>query len=265
MSSTLATLQREMMDFILRSPMPAPGAHPVAAEVVTTEKLSPEQRLHVYHYGYRARLAEVMQDVFERTWAYLGDEGFEAAAHGFIESAPSHGRTLNRFGESFPAWLSATYPNDIDVAEIATIDWMMRVAFDGADAVPLSRERLAALTADDWAKISFVFTPTLAVAPITHNAAGIWEALERGETPPAAAPLTETTFITVWRKDVRPHFATISEIERSAISFLVTGVSFADTCDHLAARFPDADVVQSMGVWLGRWLGDEMLIDFSVG
>lgn len=256
----LARLQREMMDFILQSPMPAAGAHGLAAQVVPSNGRSAEQRLRVYHHGYRARLVEVMRDVFERTWAYLGDDGFEHAAHGYIESAPSHGRTLNRFGESFPAWLAQSYADDLEIAEIASIDWLVRVAFDGADAAPLAREALATLTPDQWATVGFIFTPSLAMARITYNAASIWEALERGEVPPAAAALAETTFISVWRKEFRPHFATIGEQEREALELLTNGISFADTCEQLSASHPDAGLVPLMGVWLRRWFDEEMVV-----
>ena len=260
MTEKLATLQRDMIDFILQSPIPAPGTHRITAEVVSTPKLAPEQRLYVYHYGYRARLVEVMRDVFERTWAYLGDDGFEVAAHGFIESAPSTGRTLNRFGETFATWLTSEYPNDIEVVEIAMIDWMMRVAFDGLDMAPISLAALAQLKAEDWATVGFDFHPTLALSPITHNAASIWESLERGETPPNAMRLPEETFLLAWRKDVRSHFVTIGSAERIAIEHLRGGASFAETCDRLSGLLPDEEIPAAMGSWLGRWLSEEMLI-----
>ena len=260
MTAKLATLQRDMIDFILQSPIPAPGMHRIAAEVVSTPKLAPEQRLHVYHYGYRARLVEVMQDVFERTWAYLGDDGFDAAAHGFIEFAPSSGRTLNRFGETFATWLTSEYPNDIEVAEIAMIDWMMRVAFDGLDMAPISSAALAQLKPEDWATVGFDFHPTVALSPITHNAASIWESLERGETPPNAMRLLEETFLLAWRKDVRSHFVTVGSVERIAIELLRGGASFAETCDRLSGLLPDEEIPAAMGSWLRRWLSEEMLI-----
>lgn len=265
MTTNLATLQREMIDFILQSPMPAPGVHRIAAEVVATPRLAPEQRLHIYHHGYRARLVEVMQDVFERTWAYLGDDAFEVAAHGFIDATPSAGRTLNRYGETFAAWLMAEYPNDVEVAEVAMIDWTLRVAFDGPDAVPIASKALAELKPEDWATVGFDFHPTVALAPITHNAAGIWEALERGENPPEATVLPEETFLLSWRKDVRSHFVTIGGTERVAIEHLRGGASFAETCDRLSGSLPDEVIPAAIGGWLRRWLIEEMLIALRIG
>ena len=260
MSATLATLQRDMIDFILRSPMPALGAHRIAAQVVATPKLAAEQRLQIYHTAYRARLVEVLQDVFERTWAYLGDDGFDTAAHGFIDATPSAGRTLNRYGETFSAWLAKTYPDDIDLAEVAMIDWMMRVAFDGPDVVPMSSAGLAQLKPEDWATVGFDFHPTVALAPITHNAASIWESLERGETPPDAKRLADAAFVLAWRKDVRSHFVTIGGAEHIAIEHLRGGASFAQTCERLSGLLPDEEIPAVMGSWLRRWLSEEMLI-----
>lgn len=235
------------------------------AEIVDGGRISREQRLHIYHHAYRARLVEVMQDVFERTWAYLGDDGFESAARNFIEVMPSAEHTLNRYGEQFPAWLTEHFPDDIDISEVARIDWMMRCAFDGVDAAPLTTSALALLSADDWATVGFTFHPSVAVAPIVNNAASIWESLEQGLTPPVARKLETASFLLVWRKDLRPHFVTIGQAESEAIALLRSGESFAATCGMLETRYPDEDAVQTMGASLRRWLDEGMLTATCVG
>jgi Putative DNA-binding domain len=219
-----------------------------------------EQRLFIYHHAYRARLVEVMQDLFERTWAYLGDALFEKCAHEYIESHPASGRTLSGFGSAFPDWLLTRFPNDVEIAEVARIDWLLRVAFDGPDAAPISMADIAALSADDWAHAGFEFHPTVAISSLTHNAASLWDALEKNEVPPAAVPLDQPAALLVWRKGLRPHFVSATTIEAAAIALLKRGHSFADTCAALDARYPVAEISQAMGVSLRRWVEEEMLI-----
>jgi hypothetical protein len=233
--------------------------------VVDAGRISVEQRLHIYHHAYRARLVEVLQDVFERTWAYLGDDNFADYALRFIAAHPPAARTLNDFGEAFPAWLDRLYPNDGEVAELAMIDWQLRRVFDGPNATSLGLADLAGIAGEVWATVGFMFHPALALEPITYNAASIWEALEHATTPPAPALLSAETFLAVWRRDLRPHFVTIDILEAAAIEKLRAGTSFAVTCDELQTRYPEENVVAKLGAALRRWVDDEMLVAIHPG
>ena len=223
-------------------------------------KIEIDARLGIYRHAYHARLTEVLQDVFERTWAYLGNETFEQCAHHYVDQYPPSGRTLQGFGATFPDWLVDRFPDDADIADVARIDWMLRVAFDSANAKPIVIDDLALLTPDDLSVVTFKFHPTVALASLNCNAASIWEALDQGITPPAAACLNEPTWLLVWRKDFRPHFITIGEVEAAAIRKLRNGLCFADTCAALDTDFPDADVATAIGLALRRWVDDGLLV-----
>ena len=254
MTPALAELQRDFLGYLRDRP------NGLAVAIAPGGRIEIGQRLNIYHHAYRARLVEVLQDVFERTWAYLGDDEFAAVARGYIDARPPGETTLQNFGQSLPGWLRQRFPDAPEVAEVAMIDAMMRVAFEGANAAPLALTDFAVLTAEDWSQIGFDFHPTLRLAPITHNAASVWEALERNETPPVASKLQSPTWLLVWRKDLRPHFITIGEIEATALQQLAQGESFAAVCADLDARFPEADAAQSMGVSLRRWIDDRLLV-----
>lgn len=265
---TLHQLQNDFIAYLHQPRQPhgdrfADAEGRIKAAVIDDGKLNARERLNIYHHAYRARLLEVMQDVFERTWAYLGDESFEACVIAFIDANPSTEKTLNGFGAQFPEWLRIHFSDDIDIVEVARIDWMMRVAFDGANAKPLVAADLGALSPEDWATVGFLFHPTLAIAPIQYNAASIWEALETNNPPPPATPLAKKTFLIVWRKELRPHYLTIGQHEADAIALIRDGTSFADTCAILDSRYPDTSVAATIGVSLRRWLDEGMLVGFS--
>lgn len=250
----LLTAQRDFLAFLHNAP------NEFITRVAEGGRIDPQRRLAIYHHAFRARLLEVMQDVFERTWAYLGDDAFAGSVNGFIADHPPAERTLTRFGAQFPAWLAQRFTSDRDIAEVATLDWMLRCAFDGADVTPLQIDALAALDADAWSRAGFEFHPTLVVAPVTHNAASIWEALEHGATPPAAAALPTPACLLVWRKQFQPHFITIDAIEAEAIAMLRDGLSFATTCATLEAHHPGCEISQFIGGALRRWVDEEMLV-----
>ena len=254
MNMRLETTQQQFLHMLMDQP------NNLATEIRDGGKIDVAERLGIYRHAYRARLMEVMQDIFERTWAYLGDESFEQCAHSYIDLHPPGGRTLQGFGETFPDWLVDRFPDDADIADVARIDWMLRVAFDGADAKPIAIGDLASLTPDDWSVVTFQFHPTVAFAASTYNAASIWEALDQDLAPPVAVPLDIPTWLLVWRKDYRPHFITVGEIEALAIGKLRDGISFAETCAQLDTQFAGSDVATAIGLALRRWVDDELLI-----
>ena len=254
MSMRLATTQQQFLHMLIDRP------NNLATEIREGGKIDVAARLGIYRHAYRARLTEVMQDIFERTWTYIGDESFEQCAHSYVDRTTPSGRTLQGFGATFPDWLVDRFPDDPDIADVARIDWMLRVAFDGANATPIVIDDLAALTPDDWSVVTFQFHPTIALALLTHNAASIWEALDQGVAPPAATRLNDPTWLLVWRQDFRPHFITVGQVEKLAIDKLRDGISFAETCAQLDTQFPGGDVATAIGLALRRWVDDGLLV-----
>ena len=143
-TSTLRNVQMALHDHLLGR------ASAIERELAEGGRIPLERRLHIYHHAYRARLQETMQDTFEKTWAYLGDDAFAAAALDYVEGHPPVHRNLRWYGETFPRWLTQRFPADADIGELAMIDWQLRQAFDGDDAVPVPATALAALGADVW-------------------------------------------------------------------------------------------------------------------
>ncbi len=238
-------------------------ANTIGTQVLGGGRIDVAQRLHIYHHGYRARLLEALQDVFERTWSYLGDETFIEHATGFIQSKPSKQPTLNRYGKGFPNYLAKQFAEDGEIAEIAQLDWMMRCAFDGANARSLGLADLAALAPEQWATIGFRFHPTVALHTLNYNTASIWSALDNEQSPPPVQKCSPSVTLAVWRRDTRPQFMTIDTIQAEAIIALQHGSTFADTCDRLQTNHPAADVVSMLGGAVRNWIENEMLVGIT--
>lgn len=222
-----------------------------------------EHRLQIYHDAYRSRLLEALQDSFEKSWAYLGDAAFAAAAAGFIDDHPPRHRNLRWYGDQFTGWLRAQYPTDLEVSELALLDWRLRGAFDGVDAVPITAAAMSCLSATNWTTAGCRFVRTLDIAPVRFNSVAIWHALERGETPPATEPLLEPSWVLIWRKGWQPHFRTLGADEQCALSDLQAGASFAAVCESMGARFSDQQSATMVATWLRTWLDDELIEELT--
>jgi len=254
---SLINLQVAFHDHLLNRPSD------FAQEVVDGGRISIEHRLHIYHNAYRARLVENLQDAYEKTWAYLGDETFETAARAYIEVTPPNNRNLRWYGATFPAWLGGQFPDDGDVAELAVLDWQLRLAFDAPDAAPIQTDALTGLTSENWETIGFTLTPTLHISQLRFNSVAIWHAIDQEQTPPASETLAEPSWLLIWRKGWKPHFRTINAVENAALQQLQQGTPFAEVCASLSNQFSDNEAAIVAAESLHTWLNDELIVELT--
>ncbi|WP_066819092.1 HvfC/BufC N-terminal domain-containing protein [Sphingomonas mali] len=247
---TLAELQRGFLDLLL-DPSRDPG---------TAFDADGAAGLAVYRNAYGAQLVACLKDSYERLWAWLGDERFEAAAYHHVAGHPPASWTLGEYGIGFAETIAGLYPDDPEVAEIAALDWALRRAFDGPDASVLDP---ASLVAIDWDEAVLRFVPTLDLLPVHTNCGAIWTAIAGGETVPAAEHLPQPGWIRVWRVGLQPHFATIETEELAALQLATSGMSFARLCDRLAGEIGVEAAVEKAGQYLAVWLQDQMIAEIA--
>ena len=256
-AQNLTKVQVSFHDHLLNRPSS------IAEAVIAGGRITVEHRLHIYHNAYRARLLENLQDTYDKTWAYLGDEMFEAAAREYIEVSPSTYRNLRGYGATFPDWLVVRFPEDGDIAELAMLDWQLRQAFDAADATPIKGDALSGLPSSAWETLGFQFTPTLHLSPLRYNSVNLWHALDQEQTPPTSEKLAEPGWLLIWRKGWKPHFRTINAIEHAALLQLLQGTPFAEVCSALIEEFSETEAAIVAAESLHTWLNDELIVGFN--
>jgi hypothetical protein len=277
--ATLAALQQRMQAHVMQGDPDAAGAlsgelscgviSPALADVADGGKLGPGRRLGIYHHAYRARLLETLRDTFSHTLGYLGDEWFDHLALRFIEQQPSGHANLRWYGGTWSAWLArmldeggelarqlGTHP---EVAELAALDWALRMAFDAADAPVLSAGQLAAMPAEGWMGSPLRPQPSVQMLSVRHNSLSLWHALDRDDEVPRVEALAAQQEVLVWRLDERPHFQSVSPVEAQAVRGLLAGISFEALCAQLAEAAPDQDTAPVAAGLLRRWLDDGLL------
>lgn len=260
--SALAELQARLQDYVLGDGSDVEGAlYLVRGEATqpTSNLAKGKRRLRIYHGGYRSRMLEVLKSAFEHTWAYLGDEAFDAICTRYIEAHPSHSPNLRDYGGDFPRFLHQALPADPEVAELATMDWRLHSAFDAPNADILTGDQLAAIDETAWETLGFVFHPSVSLVLFEWNVLDIWHALDQGESPPSVQRLEAPIGHLFWRSAQRSYFRSLAEDEYAALTGLIEGNSFAIVCEELAHSFPNADIETSVGAWLARWLADGLL------
>lgn len=251
--SALLRLQAEFQHHLLGAPST------IADTVAPGRGIGVARRLQIYHHAYRARLVETLADTFGHTARYLGEDWFETDAGAYVETHPSTRPSLRDYGSDFPAWLQDRHPQDGDIGELAAIDWALRRAFDGPDATVLGLADLAALAPEAWATLGLQLQPTAMMLTLHFNSLALWQALDADQAPPLATPLATPGALLVWRRDLQPHFRSLSAVEALALQRLMAGDSFEGVCRTLAERFVDQDAAAEAGTLLRRWVDDGLL------
>lgn len=219
------------------------------------------RRMRVYHHAYRARLGQVLREVFDKTWSYLGDDAFDQAVETYIACHASTSPSLDDFGAAFSEHVASLWPAEADVGELAWLDWAMRRVFDGEDAEPLDAGVLGSLSGDAWNTVGFGFHPTLTVRAVTTTVGALWSGLDEG-SPLASAALEAPMAVRVWRKDLQPHFRTIDAVEATALAEMVQGRSFAEVCERLTHERIEEPVERAAAL-LAVWLQDGLIVGLT--
>jgi hypothetical protein len=227
-------------------------------------RLPAARRVQIYRHAYRARLRDVLRDVFEKTRAYVGDAAFDQLGGEFIQARPPRHRNLRWYGAGFDAWLATAIPDAPEVAELASIDWQLRLAFDAADDIATVAPLAVDLAGVDWTRAGCRFTSTLGLSPLHSNAAAIWTALDAASPPPAAGPLAAPAWLLVWRKAWQAQFRTIAADERALLDALRTGMPLAAACAELGATLGPAPAAALAAACLPRWVDDGLVVGLAL-
>lgn len=247
---SLATLQSDFRIWLI-------DASPEAADRIG-QTAGPG--LSVYQNNYRAQLMACLAETYEQTRAWLGDEAFLAAAAAHIDATPPSAWTLDAYPVDFAGTLSAIYPDDPEVAELAALEWAFSRAFTAADAISMAPNTLSGV---DWDSAVLHFTLSLAILSATSNAAAIWSALSKGEMPPGTVALPEPSALLVWRQDFTPCFRTIDAVEERAIALCMGGAAFGVLCGSMIEALGETEGIARAAALLGQWIADGLIVGTS--
>ena len=221
--------------------------------------ISPKDRLAIYHNAYRVRLIDVLLDTFEHTAMYLGDDWFHQLAAAYVESHHSTHNNIGLYGQEFPKYLAERLADDLEVVELANMDWKLRRAFDGADSRVMTLALMQQIASDGSDTLQLRPVTTLSINPQQFNTLEIWHAIDQDTQPPEVERLPRPVDVLIWRKEQSPHFRSLSPFEATAIRCICSGNTLEAIGEKLVQDFPDIDAVTGFGQVLHRWIDDQIL------
>ena len=239
---------------------PAPG-------LFVREDMAEEGGFNIYLNAYRARLAEALKNNYPVLFLALGDELFDQMATAYIAHHPSRHRSIRWFGDSLREFLDDnpdTLPHPA-LADLASMDWALRAAFDAANADVCRAEDLAAIAPEHWPQMTFALHPSVELLELNWRIGPIWHALSEDAEAETEQPDALDHTLLVWRRELACKWRSLDQAEAQALRSVARGESFAELCEVLAGLNEAGTDSSLLAVsLLQQWLEDGLLVKVTV-
>jgi hypothetical protein len=246
----LRRLQRQMQAHVLS------GAPQILADLMESPTADAARRMEVYARGYRLRLLEVLGDHYPGLKRCWGDEEFDALGEAYIDAQPSGFFNVRWYGDGLAAFAAAQAPwcEQPAIAEMATLEWAMTLAFDAADETCVAVEAMARIAPADWPQLQLAFHPALQRVRLAWNAAEQRRAFDREEAPPPSQKLEAPGTWAVWRDSGRVLHRRLEADEADLLEAAAQGADFGSLCEILSGLCAEDTVALRAASLLKRWI-----------
>jgi hypothetical protein len=220
---------------------------PVPDGVVAYNSDRPQRRYAVYRNNMMVNLIGALEARFPATRKIAGEDFFKATARKFIAAEPPHSPIMMFYGDAFPTYLADFEParSVPYLADVAKLEAARTRAYHAADATPLTRDVLAAISRDALADMRFTLHPSLEIVPSPYPIVTIF-AMNSGGME--LAPITD------WRGEdalvVRPEYEVevrlLSEGARIFLQSLADKKTLGEAAGAASATFANFDLVGNL-------------------
>jgi hypothetical protein len=231
------------------------------ALIVSDERATADERLHVYEHMYRSRIAEALESQFPRLAKLLGPDAFAELASTYITDEPSRHPSLRHLGERLPGWLAVRRAESPELSGLARLEWARADVFDLIDEPTLTLDDLRAWPMERFGELPLSLIAAHRLVKVPAGTGHRWDALgadlvnARGDSP--NTPGTES--LVVWREGSLVYHRLVDDGERSALELASLGTRFGVVCESLLASHGEETAVAQAYAWMSTWLADGLV------
>lgn len=250
---------RELQDRFQRAILHGDDA--ILAEILDSPREKRAVLLGVYRTAYVLRLIEFLMNDYEKLFAYLGEEEFDALARAYIAANPSRHPNARWYGAKLPDFLAETQPYSAhpELAGLAGLECALNDVFDAASIPPLGLEEVTRIAPGDWPHLSFRPHPATRRLDLAANASAIWLALNNDEDPPEAAALEDVDRLIIYRPEFSAMFRPMPYEEAMMWNEAAKGVPFGILCEMVATYGGEDGAPARAAGYLKGWIETGLL------
>jgi hypothetical protein len=150
--------------------------------LIASQTASAEVQIAIYRTNVFASLTTVLRDTFPVVCRVVDERFFAYAAHEFIGQYPPQRPCLTEYGGGFADFLAEFPPcrHLPYLADVARFEWLLSVAANAVDAIPLAPSALASLPPEATPRLMLTLDPALGFLESPWPIDRIWETNQLG-------------------------------------------------------------------------------------
>jgi hypothetical protein len=153
--------------------------------VLPSARLSPPDRVGIYHGMYLARMREALESDYAALAHFLGPRAWERLVTAYVQAHPSRRYTLNVLGRHLPEFVrAARVRRPAFCRDLARLEWAVTEVFDAPETPPLTDGALAAVAPGEWERARLLPVAALRLVVLDHDAGAHLDALREGRRRP---------------------------------------------------------------------------------
>ena len=190
----------------------------------------------VYHYAYRARFVEVLQEQFPKLASYLGDQEFLALVENYIACYPSTYRNIRCLGRMLPNFVAENFDHqDAQVlAELARFEWALVDMFDAADSPYFTMGQLQAVDSQSWPERKIIWQQAMQMQSFAFDVVSLW----RNDQDLVVLDAS----VLFWRCQRQVYFDCLTASEKLFIDVTNEGATLGELCECLLELHDESDI-----------------------
>lgn len=220
----------------------------IAARMLPTVGLSPDESVGLYRGMYGLRMVEALEIDYPALRAFLGEYRFGKLIEAYVRHYPSTSYTLNRLGDHLPAYIAGSRMRDrAFLAELATMELAVTEVFDEEETPPLTTEHLQELTDADL--LSLRLTPVRAsrLLAFDHPVDDVFQAFRDGRD--LEVPEPSPSWLLIHRHQYSVLRTRLTAPSFALLSSLAAGSTLLEALESSAAAADPAALLESFREW----------------
>ena len=146
-------------------------------EKIRANGIAGSQRLQIYRNNVDTTLSEVLGLTYPKVKKLVGENFFSYLARKYADSHPPVSGDVAEYGDRLPQFLSNMDELDSHkyLSDIAALEWCCHLAYNAADADPISIDSLAAIPESDYGDLVFTLHPSVYLVSSKFAIFAIWD------------------------------------------------------------------------------------------
>jgi hypothetical protein len=250
-------LQTWMLGAIAAPVPPHPGD--VAAHILPSAALEPEERLELYRDMYEIRMVEALEADYPALRAFLGHSKFHRLAWDYIQAHPSTSYTLNRLGDHMPEFIEddPRLTRRRLLADLARLELAMTEVFDETEKAPLGEAAFAGIDPAQLAGTRLITIPALRLLAFHYPVNDLFTSYREEED--LVAPRKRASWVVIHRRDYSVYRTPLTERAFVMLSALRDGKTIGEAIELLPQLTGD-----ELFSWFREWSAAGLFSNLNV-